>query len=77
MIRRLPFTIGVYAVMAFVFLLLRVNTTFEIAFCIAGITVIGIFLRYVAHSEWQNVGVLYWFHRVADTSVRSAQSLLV
>lgn len=43
MIRRLPFTIGVYAVMAFVFLLLHVNTTFEIAFCIAGITVIGIF----------------------------------
>ena len=29
--------------MAFVFLLLHVNTTFEIAFCIVGITVIGIF----------------------------------
>lgn len=40
---RLPFMIGLYAVIALVLLLIPVNTTFKVIFCIAGITVVGIF----------------------------------
>lgn len=38
----LPFTVGLFTVSILTLVVLGVNTTFEIAFCIGGVTVVGI-----------------------------------